>query len=205
MLTLCGGYMSSINAEGVVARALRAAGVERERLNGSNVTQVIEAMRPALRLFLNATHSSQLLAALEQLPAMSSGPTEQVIPLRSEADLVPCRQAARAACATVGLGPFALQKVATLVSELARNVVKYTPGGTLTIRANPTSRSVVVVAEDQGKGIPNLDEIFSGKYRSRTGLGLGLAGCRRLSQRFEVQTGPKGTRIEAEVNFDGRQ
>ena len=41
--------------------------------------------------------------------------------------------------------------------------------------------------------------MLSGRYRSRTGLGKGLLGVKKLSTRFDLETGPSGTRVEAEI------
>jgi anti-sigma regulatory factor (Ser/Thr protein kinase) len=56
-----------------------------------------------------------------------------------------------------------------------------------------------MIARDQGPGIPDVESILSGGYRSRTGLGLGIKGSERLMDRFVVRTTPEtGTEITAE-------
>ena len=42
---------------------------------------------------------------------------------------------------------------------------------------------------------------MAGKYKSRTGLGAGILGVKRLGSHFEIQTGPTGTRIRVEVVY----
>src|SRR4029453_10975054 len=49
---------------------------------------------------------------------------------------------------------------------------------------------------DSGGGISNLDEVLSGRYRSTTGLGVGLVGARRLMDRFQIDSGGHGTTIQ---------
>jgi serine/threonine-protein kinase RsbT len=58
---------------------------------------------------------------------------------------------------------------------------------------------LLIRATDAGGGIPNLEQIMAGRYRSRTGLGKGLLGSKRLSDRFEVRSSSNGTVIEAEL------
>jgi serine/threonine-protein kinase RsbT len=58
-----------------------------------------------------------------------------------------------------------------------------------------------MVASDDGPGIANLDEIMAGRYRSRTGLGLGLLGSKRLSDSFDIQTSARGTCVTVEVRL----
>ncbi|MEW5853525.1 MAG: ATP-binding protein [Myxococcota bacterium] len=202
MLQVSRAYMSPINAEGVLQRAIRLASLRAEELNPANIPVVINTMGNALRLFLNETERTQLLTRLQALATHGTALPEARVELQREQDLLECRSVARNICEALGVGPFGLQKLATLASELARNVVKYTPGGHLLFRPEQATRCIVVIAEDRGPGISNLPEILAGKYRSRTGLGQGILGCKRLASRFDIRTGPTGTRIEAEVHFD---
>jgi serine/threonine-protein kinase RsbT len=55
--------------------------------------------------------------------------------------------------------------------------------------------ALTIQAVDRGSGIKNLNAILEGQYRSKTGLGLGLAGTRRLADSFHVDTGPGGTTV----------
>jgi serine/threonine-protein kinase RsbT len=92
--------------------------------------------------------------------------------------------------------------VATVVSELARNIVSYTQGGTIElILTSDGQPRILVRATDSGNGIANLDEVLSGRYRSTTGLGRGLLGVKRLADRFNIRTSKSGTQVEAEVNL----
>ena len=46
----------------------------------------------------------------------------------------------------------------------------------------------------RARGIANLEEILEGRYRSQTGMGLGLVGTRRLMDQFNIASAPgKGT------------
>ena len=58
----------------------------------------------------------------------------------------------------------------------------------------PPQRLEVTVS-DSGSGIPNLDQIFEGRYKSETGLGMGLIGTRRLMDEFHIETSSKGTTV----------
>jgi serine/threonine-protein kinase RsbT len=122
--------------------------------------------------------------------------------MKIEADIARARLAARDICMALGTSALILQKLATVVSELARNMVLYAGGGKLAIRPCPGGRRCLhVMSRDQGKGIGNLPEIMAGRYKSRSGLGLGILGTKRLSDKFDIETGPAGTRIEVEVNY----
>jgi anti-sigma regulatory factor (Ser/Thr protein kinase) len=89
-------------------------------------------------------------------------------------------------------------RLATAVSELARNIYMYAKEGAVTLRLSEEASAYLfeVSAVDQGPGIPHLDSILRGEYRSRTGLGRGIAGTKVLLDELKVDTAPgKGTRI----------
>jgi serine/threonine-protein kinase RsbT len=127
-------------------------------------------------------------------------PQEVTITLLNENDISRARQVAREICEALGTRALTQQRLVTIVSELGRNQVLYAGGGKITVRP-PTgaSRRVVVIAVDQGPGIVNLSEIMAGRYKSRSGLGLGIVGTKRLADSFHIDTGRHGTAISVEV------
>jgi anti-sigma regulatory factor (Ser/Thr protein kinase) len=89
-------------------------------------------------------------------------------------------------------------RVATAVSELARNIYMYAGTGrvTLEVRTEALHSAVFsVVAEDRGAGIPHLASVLNGTYRSTTGLGRGLRGAQSLLDALTIDTGPSGTTV----------
>jgi serine/threonine-protein kinase RsbT len=87
-------------------------------------------------------------------------------------------------------------KVATAIAELARNIVLYAISGELRIAVIDTPRrGVEVVALDEGPGIADLDLVLNGNYKSKTGMGMGLRGARRLMDTFEITTSSQGTQV----------
>lgn len=89
-------------------------------------------------------------------------------------------------------------RLATAVSELARNIYMYAKQGTVTLKLvdEPTHWRFELSADDHGPGIPNLELIMSGAYKSRTGLGRGIIGTRALLDEMKVESAPgKGTHI----------
>jgi serine/threonine-protein kinase RsbT len=125
------------------------------------------------------------------------GPESLDIAIKLEGDIVRARGAGRDMCRDLGLSEINQVKVATAISELARNIFHYAKTGNIALRRLTTPRpGIEIVATDQGPGIPDVKLVLSGSYRSRTGMGKGLLGARRLVDFFEVETGPeKGTRV----------
>jgi serine/threonine-protein kinase RsbT len=130
--------------------------------------------------------------------APQAGPCE--VRINSENDISIVRNEARRICEEIGAGSYTIQKVTTIVSELARNIVSYATQGKLEIvPIDGDTRRVIVRAVDDGPGIPDISLVLSGRYRSKTGLGRGLLGTKRLSDHFDIKTGAAGTTVVVEV------
>ena len=115
-----------------------------------------------------------------------------------EHDVVAARQRARQIAALLGFARQDQTRIATAVSELARNAHEYARGGRVEFSIEGESKPQVLTMEvsDRGDGIKDLDLILKGGYRSETGLGVGLLGATRLLDQFDIQTQPGvGTRI----------
>ena len=90
-------------------------------------------------------------------------------------------------------------RIATAVSELARNAFSYAGGGRaeFLIDSKPSPQVFLIRISDSGPGIADLQTILEGRYRSRHGMGLGILGARRLMDHFSIDTAAgKGTAVE---------
>jgi serine/threonine-protein kinase RsbT len=130
-------------------------------------------------------------------PKLSAEPSRtKVLPVESAEDVVAACDAVRELARRVGFPQLVETKIATAVAELARNLQLYAKGGEVQmVTIGEPPRGVEVVALDKGPGIPNLDHVLNGKYRSKTGMGMGMRGARRLMDTFEVSTSSAGTRV----------
>ncbi len=193
-----------MNAEGTLLRAIREAGLKAEDLSMNDMPQLLPMLERRVRLYVDPVRHARLWSDLMALVggAERTSRRARTVHIRTEADISDARMMAKAICEGAGARSFIVHKVATIVSELARNIVHYTPGGTIelsVVRDKPAR--FIIIAADEGPGIPNIDEILAGQYKSRTGLGRGLIGVKRLSDRFNIKPGPPGVRIELEVNL----
>jgi serine/threonine-protein kinase RsbT len=113
------------------------------------------------------------------------------VEIRGEPDIVTARGLSRQLAERMGFAHLQQVQITTVVSELARNIVRYAETGRVHLHPHegPKAR-LEIIAEDSGPGIGNLDEILSGKYTSRTGLGKGLSGARQIMDEFDVRTAP---------------
>src|SRR3954464_305822 len=120
-----------------------------------------------------------------------------IITLRNERDVVQARQRAREIAALLGFDNQEQIRLATATSEMARNAYRYARGGKVTFEVDTGRAQVLVITvSDTGPGIDNLDEIFEGRYRSQTGMGLGIVGTKRLMDNFEITSSPAGTFVK---------
>src|SRR4051812_6708339 len=111
------------------------------------------------------------------------------LPLRNEHDVVAARRRARDMAAQFGFDPQDQSRIATAVSEIARNAVSYGGGGQVDFSIKIYEpRGFWIRITDQGPGIADLSRILSGQYRSQTGMGLGIVGARRLLDHLDVQS-----------------
>lgn len=121
-------------------------------------------------------------------PSVRAPTPSSVIPIHAEDDIARARSEARDLASTLGFSVVGRTRLITAVSELARNIVLYAKEGQIELTAQATPAGMGVVAIDRGPGIPNLEQIMTGDYKSRLGMGLGLRGVKRLADRFDVQT-----------------
>jgi len=115
--------------------------------------------------------------------------------IEQERDVVVGRQRARRLAELLGFDQREQTRIATAVSEIARNAYAYAGGGRIEFDVEGDSRPqlFVVRVADTGRGIRNLDRVMSGEYRSPTGMGLGMIGSKRLMDAFDVESSERGT------------
>ena len=119
-------------------------------------------------------------------------------PIRTSEDVVIVRQAVRTQAVSLGFNLVDQTKLVTASSELARNTLDYGGGGAaqLEVIQNEQRAGLRVIFDDQGPGIPDIEQALSDGYTSGGGLGLGLGGAKRLSHEFEISSKPgTGTRV----------
>jgi len=124
--------------------------------------------------------------------------TSKVLEIQQEKDIATARLEAWSEAVRIGLSKFTSVKVATAVSELARNIVFYADRGKVELRAITDTQGarLQIVASDKGPGIDQarLAEIFEGTYRSTRGMGKGLMAVKKLVDEFHLDTAPgRGT------------
>jgi serine/threonine-protein kinase RsbT len=121
-------------------------------------------------------------------------------PIIDESDMLLVRQAVHKHASDLGFGALRQIKALTAVSELARNTLIHGGGGELLLEtfAKMDRRCLRLTFEDQGPGIPDIDQALQEGYSTAggLGLGLGLSGTKRLVDEFAIDSSVgNGTRV----------
>lgn len=114
---------------------------------------------------------------------------DQVI-IRNDFDIVAARIAARDVAKRIGFSGIDQARIATAVSELARNIFLYAGAGTVCVRSIERRGRVgiEIIFEDQGPGIANIEQVMQDGYSTSRGMGMGLPGARRLMDEFDLRS-----------------
>ncbi len=139
------------------------------------------------------------------------------IEIKEEYDIVTARVSAKEEAKKLGFGIVDQTRIATAVSELARNIVDYAGEGVIEINivrteaveGSSSSRGrserhgeaeerlgLEIIAADNGPGIEDIEKALEDGFSTGGGLGIGLGGVRRLMDEFEIQSNVgEGTRV----------
>jgi signal transduction histidine kinase/CheY-like chemotaxis protein len=120
------------------------------------------------------------------------------VAIQNEHDTVTARQRARQIARLLGFDAQDQTRISTAVSEIARNAFNYANGGRVEylLEGRTAPQLFIVRIMDNGPGIRDLNTILEGRYQSKTGMGLGIIGARRLMDQFQVDSvAGKGTTV----------
>jgi signal transduction histidine kinase len=119
-----------------------------------------------------------------------------LVDVRAEDDVVRAHQTTRTIAAQLGFSTFEQTRIATAMSEIARNALTYASGGSVTLGLDDAREALSIIVIDRGQGIPDVAAVLAGERRSSTGLGVGIPGARRLMDTLLIESTSGGTRVE---------
>jgi serine/threonine-protein kinase RsbT len=204
-------HLPAAIADVVLRRAAAQARLGPEAWNSIILRRkLVEALCARAAVFLKG---DQVTAFRQGLLEPSKAPpqvfAEQVVfSIASDEDVLEARQGTIGQAQRWAASGIARTRAATIVSELARNIIRYAQSGKITVSRN--RGRVRIVAEDQGPGILDVESLLNGDGPGRAPAGarvraggcggLGLQGSKRLADLFEIESAPgKGTRVTAEL------
>ncbi len=112
--------------------------------------------------------------------------------------------------ARLGVDPGLIKRAAVAMYEAEINMVIHAGGGTATADISP--ERAVLVLEDSGPGIPDLDLAMQEGYSTAPewirelgfGAGMGLPNMKRNSDELSIETAPgRGTRVTIVLALSG--
>ena len=116
--------------------------------------------------------------------------------IAADVDVVEARQQGRALAAVAGFSSGEQTVIAAAISEIARNILMYAKRGEVTLSQNGDRQGVVIIAVDQGPGIPDIERAMQYGYSTSHGVGAGLPGAKRLMDEFDLKSVPgQGTTV----------
>lgn|SRR5688572_13248041 len=116
----------------------------------------------------------------------------------TELDIVAARQQGRDEAREIGFSTVDQARIATVISELARNIYLYAHVGSIIIERIEVdgAKGIAITSIDNGPGIKNVQQVMEEGYSTSGGIGAGLPGVRRLMDTMEIQSEEdKGTTI----------
>jgi serine/threonine-protein kinase RsbT len=202
------GSISAITQRSIFRRLGGVASSPLQMLTEVDRQTVQAELEKSVRLFA-PERSAELIASCARAmgaPAVAPPPppppaaSARRLAIESEKDIAGARLDAWSEAVRIGMSKFTAVKVATAVSELARNIVFYAGRGAVELRAVHDSREtrLEIVASDHGPGIDpeKLAAIFGGTFRSERGMGKGLVAVQKLADDFKIDTRPgRGTQV----------
>ena len=123
---------------------------------------------------------------------------EGEVQIKEETDIAVARRTTRDVATKLGFGVTETARIVTAASELGRNVYKYGGGGVMQWRSLSSSdvEGLELRFEDEGPGIPDVNEALREGHTTGGGLGMGLPGAKRLMDEMEIQSVVgKGTKV----------
>jgi serine/threonine-protein kinase RsbT len=117
-------------------------------------------------------------------------PQSKQVAIRNDMDIVTARSTARDVARGLGFGSIDQARIATAVSELARNVFVHGKGGYMNVTELERNgrRGIELEFVDQGPGIGNLDQALQDGFSTVGSMGMGMPGAKRLMDEFDIQS-----------------
>ncbi len=117
-------------------------------------------------------------------------PQSSITNITNDLDIVTARSNARDIAKKLGFSAIDQARIATAVSELARNIFLYAGTGQVTAREveRNSRKGIEFIFQDDGPGIPDIDQVMQDGYTTSRGMGMGLPGARRLMDDFEIRS-----------------
>jgi serine/threonine-protein kinase RsbT len=186
-------FFSTAIARTLLTVARRRAQCPEGPVQGAGLVALVQALQDSVPSYLaDPLRQSSCTAALQAVirgqSDAAAGALPQLVPVRSDADVRVVTDTVRSHAVELGMSVLDQTKLMTAAAELARNILQYARTGEMRFRVLDGRKGLGIEASDQGPGISDVNKVMSPSYRSRTGMGVGLQGTKRLVDAFEIRS-----------------
>ncbi|MGE7666325.1 anti-sigma regulatory factor [Ureibacillus composti] len=126
---------------------------------------------------------------------------ESIVEIVTEWDIVTARQQGRNEAKAIGFTTVDQARIATAISELAKNIYLYASEGDIIIeRLKEKNRiGIAITAIDKGPGIANLQSVLEDSFSNSGSSSVGIPAVKRLMDKLEIESEVgKGTKVRIE-------
>lgn len=112
------------------------------------------------------------------------------IQIVTEWDIVTAREIGRNEAKKIGFNTVNQARIATVISELARNIFLYAKSGSIIIAKveSEGKEGIAITAKDEGPGIRDIKEVLQDGFNTSGRIGAGLLGVQRLMDSIDIQS-----------------
>jgi serine/threonine-protein kinase RsbT len=183
-------HLSPPNCRALIAACAAMAGVAQSALGPDHLPMIAAQVDRTFAVFgVPPDVKVRCIVNLRAAARRAEHRNETLILVTRESDVVTARNAGKDICRELGFGEVSYVKAVTAISELARNILKYAGKGQIALRRLSGERDgIEIIATDQGPGIADVELVLSPRYRSKSGMGVGLRGTRWLMDYFEINS-----------------
>ncbi|HEX7153045.1 MAG TPA: SpoIIE family protein phosphatase [Thermoanaerobaculia bacterium] len=127
--------------------------------------------------------------------------SSRVVNIHDQSAVAEARRTAIECAGTLQMSENAAATAGLVTTELATNLVKHTPGGSLIFGSDEeTPQTLTITSIDKGSGIANVQAAMSDGFSTAGSPGTGLGAITRAVSSFDIYTMPdKGTAIVCRI------
>jgi len=127
--------------------------------------------------------------------------TDTLLAIQREVDVYIAMAQGRSVATRLNFNDIDRTKIEIMILELARNILNHAGGAgdiRITVVTEQAQQGILIVARDDGPGIPDIERALQDGYSTAGTLGAGLPGVQRLADSFSIESAPgHGTIVKA--------
>ncbi|MDR3514201.1 MAG: anti-sigma regulatory factor [Azospirillaceae bacterium] len=113
-----------------------------------------------------------------------------MVAIEASEDIIRARRSGRDIARSLDFSLADQTRLATAISEIARNALHYGGGGRCEILGHRAGvqREITIIISDAGPGIPDVAQAMIPGFSTGHSLGMGIPGARKLMDRLDIES-----------------